>query len=100
KVSFDALTRRRPRRTVGLSPAWRRCEVSMRSTTLGKYRITGTLGRGATGIVYRAVDESLGREVAVKILNPSLAESETLKRFRAEAAVLAKLNHPGIATIY
>ena len=72
----------------------------MHGTTLGKYRIIGTLGRGATGIVYRAVDESLGREVAVKILNPSLAESSTLERFRAEAAVLASLNHPGIATIH
>jgi serine/threonine protein kinase len=72
----------------------------MHGTTLGKYRIIGTLGRGATGIVYRAVDESLGREVAVKILNPSLAESKALERFRAEAAVLASLNHPGIATIY
>ena len=72
----------------------------MHGTTLGKYRIIGTLGRGATGIVYRAVDESLGREVAVKILNPSLAESKTLERFRAEAAVLASLNHPGIATIH
>jgi len=72
----------------------------MHGTPLGKYRIIGTLGRGATGIVYRAVDESLGREVAVKILNPSLAESSTLERFRAEAAVLASLNHPGIATIH
>jgi serine/threonine-protein kinase len=72
----------------------------MRSTTLGKYRIIGTLGRGATGTVYKAVDETLGREVAVKILNPSLVESETLERFRTEAAVLASLNHPGIATIY
>jgi serine/threonine protein kinase len=72
----------------------------MHGTTLGKYRIIGTLGRGATGIVYRAVDESLGREVAVKILNPSLADSNALERFRAEAAVLASLNHPGIATIH
>jgi serine/threonine protein kinase len=72
----------------------------MHGTTLGKYRIIGTLGRGATGIVYRAVDESLGREVAVKILNPSLAEPKALERFRAEAAVLASLNHPGIATIH
>jgi serine/threonine protein kinase len=72
----------------------------MHGTTLGTYRIIGTLGRGATGVVYRAVDESLGREVAVKILNPSLDESETLERFRAEAAVLASLNHPGIATIH
>jgi serine/threonine protein kinase len=72
----------------------------MHGTTLGKYRIIGTLGRGATGIVYKAVDESLGREVAVKILNPSLAEPKTLERFRVEAAVLASLNHPGIATIH
>lgn len=76
----------------------------MLGTTLGKYRIIGTLGRGATGIVYRGVDESLGREVAVKILKPSLDESQieskTLERFRAEAAVLASLNHPGIATIH
>ena len=72
----------------------------MHGTTLGKYRIIGTLGRGATGIVYKAVDESLGREVAVKILNPSFADSRTLERFRAEAAVLASLNHPGIATIH
>ena len=74
--------------------------MSMHGTTLGKYRIIGTLGRGATGIVYKAVDESLGREVAVKILNPSFADSRTLERFRAEAAVLASLNHPGIATIH
>jgi serine/threonine-protein kinase len=72
----------------------------MHGTTLGKYRIIGTLGRGATGIVYKAVDESLGREVAVKILNPSFADSRTLERFRAEAAVLASLTHPGIATIH
>ena len=74
--------------------------MSMHGTTLGKYRIIGTLGRGATGIVYKAVDESLGREVAVKILNPSFADSRALERFRSEAAVLASLNHPGIATIH
>jgi serine/threonine-protein kinase len=74
--------------------------MSMLGTSLGKYRIVGALGRGATGIVYKAVDESLGREVALKILDPAHAESDALKRFRAEAAVLAKLNHPGIATIF
>jgi eukaryotic-like serine/threonine-protein kinase len=74
----------------------------MLGTTIGKYRIVGTLGRGATGIVYKAVDESLGRDVALKILNRDLdaAESEISKRFQTEAAVLASLNHPGIATIY
>jgi serine/threonine protein kinase len=72
----------------------------MLGTTVGKYRIIGTLGRGASGIVYKAVDESLGREVALKALNRALAESEICKRFQTEAAVLAGLNHPGIATIY
>jgi Protein kinase domain len=72
----------------------------MLGTSVGKYRIVGELGRGATGIVYRAVDDSLGREVAVKILDPGLADFRILQRFRAEATVLASLNHPGIATIY
>jgi serine/threonine-protein kinase len=72
----------------------------MLGTAVGKYRITDTLGRGATGLVYKAVDEALGRDVALKILNRSLVDSESCKRFQSEAAVLASLNHPGIATIY
>ena len=72
----------------------------MVGTAFGKYRIVGQLGRGATGIVYRAVDDTLGREVALKVLNPTLTQPEVLERFRAEATVLARLNHPGIATIH
>ena len=72
----------------------------MVGTVIGKYRIVGSLGRGATGVVYRAVDETLGREVAIKILSSEVAESEVMKRFRTEATALAKLNHHGIATIY
>ena len=72
----------------------------MIGTTVGKYRIIGQLGRGGTGMVYRAVDETLGREVAVKTLNGGLGETDVLKRFRAEATILARLNHPEIATIY
>jgi serine/threonine-protein kinase len=72
----------------------------MIGTTAGKYRILGRLGRGGTGMVYRAVDETLGREVAVKALNGDLAETDVLRRFRAEATILARLNHPEIATIY
>jgi serine/threonine-protein kinase len=68
--------------------------------TIGKYRVTGPLGRGATGIVYRAVDATLDREVAIKVLNPDLASPDIIKRFRAEATTLARLNHPDIATIY
>jgi len=68
--------------------------------TIGKYRIVGQLGRGGAGVVYQAVDETLHRDVAVKTLNPDLANTEVMSRFRAEATILARLNHPQIATIY
>jgi serine/threonine-protein kinase len=68
--------------------------------TIGKYRIVGQLGRGGMGTVYKAVDETLDREVAIKVLNPELADSDILKRFRTEATTLARLNHPEIATLY
>jgi serine/threonine-protein kinase len=68
--------------------------------TIGKYRIVGQLGRGGAGVVYKAVDETLNRDVAVKMLNPDLANTEVMSRFRAEATILARLNHPQIATIY
>src|SRR5512145_2464822 len=68
--------------------------------TVGKYRIVERLGRGGMGTVYKALDETLDREVAIKVLNPDLADVELMKRFRAEAVTLARLNHPGIATIY
>ena len=72
----------------------------MIGTTVGKYRIVDKLGRGGMGIVYKAVDQTLDREVAIKVLNPDLSDAEVLKRFRGEAVTLARLNHPGIATIY
>jgi serine/threonine-protein kinase len=68
--------------------------------TLGKYRIVGQLGRGGAGVVYKAVDETLNRDVAIKTLSPDLANTEVMTRFRAEATILARLNHPQIATIY
>ncbi len=72
----------------------------MIGTTVGKYRIVALLGRGATGIVYRALDDTLDREVAIKVLNPLYAAGDILKRFRSEATTLARLNHPEIATIH
>ena len=72
----------------------------MIGTSIGKYRVVGQLGRGTTGIVYKAVDETLDREVAIKVLNPHLADADIVKRFRAEATILARLNHPDIAIIY
>jgi hypothetical protein len=68
--------------------------------TVGKYRVVARLGRGGMGTVYKAVDETLDREVAIKRLHPDLSEPDLLKRFRAEAVALARLNHPNIATLF
>ena len=68
--------------------------------SVGKYRILDRLGRGGMGTVFRAIDDTLEREVAIKVLNADVTEPETLKRFRAEAITLAKLHHPSIATLY
>jgi Protein kinase domain len=72
----------------------------MLGKTVGKYRIVDRLGRGGMGTVYKAVDETLERDVAIKVLNSDIGESDVLKRFRAEAVTLARLNHQGIATLY
>jgi serine/threonine protein kinase len=67
---------------------------------IGKYRVTHQLGRGGMGTVYAALDETLHREVAVKVLNAGLDDPTVARRFRAEAVTVARLNHSGIATIY
>jgi serine/threonine-protein kinase len=67
---------------------------------VGKYRILDKIGRGGMGTVYRAIDETLHRDVAIKVLNAELNDPEVAKRFRAEAITVARLSHPGIATIY
>ena len=72
----------------------------MIGTSVGKYRIVAHLGQGASGIVYKAVDEMLDREVAIKVLNPHFAHTDITKRFQVEATTLAKLSHPEIATIH
>src|SRR4029077_1395201 len=70
-------------------------------TRLGVYEVTALIGEGGMGQVYRATDTRLKRQVAIKILPPSLAtDSDRLTRFQREAEVLASLNHPNIAAIY
>ena len=68
--------------------------------TIGKYRFVEELGRGPLGTVYKAVDETLDREVAIKVLNPELSNSELMKHFQTEATTLARLHHSDIATIH
>ena len=68
---------------------------------LGHYRLLEQIGAGGMGVVYRAHDERLNRDVAVKVLpEGSLAGGETRRRFKQEAQALAKLNHPNIATVF
>jgi len=68
---------------------------------LGHYRILDKLGAGGMGEVYRAHDERLDRDVALKVLPIGLlADESARKRFRKEALALSKLNHPNIATVH
>jgi Tol biopolymer transport system component len=67
----------------------------------GSYTIRSLLGVGGMGEVYRAYDDTLGREVAIKLLSPAFtAEPERRARFEREARMLATLNHPHIGAIY
>ena len=68
---------------------------------LGHYRIAEKIGAGAMGEVFRAQDEHLDRDVAIKVLHPgTLTDENARKRFHKEALALSKLNHPNIATIH
>ena len=69
--------------------------------TIGRYRIISEIGAGGMGVVYRAVDEKLERELAIKILSPGvLVDESARRRFRHEAKILSRLNHSSIQTIH
>lgn len=68
---------------------------------IANYEITGKLGEGGMGVVYKGMDTNLGRPVAVKMLTAELAHNpEIVERFRAEARAQANLNHANLAVLY
>ena len=69
--------------------------------TISHYAVLEQIGAGGMGVVYRAHDERLDRDVALKVLSPELSgDQEFLARFRREARTLSKLNHPNVATVH
>ncbi len=65
-----------------------------------RYEIVSELGRGGMGVVYRARDPRLNRDVAIKLIPPSMLSKETEARFEREAQVVAQMDHPSIVPIY
>ena len=75
----------------------------MSPTKVGRYEITGELGRGAMGVVYKAQDPTIGRTVALKTMRldgHGIESAELMRRFQNEARAAGLLNHPNIVTIY
>ncbi len=66
----------------------------------GRYQLEKVCGTGGTSVIYRAIDPVLARRVAVKIVSEEDADADFAERFRAEARLVGKLNHPGIVPIY
>jgi serine/threonine protein kinase len=65
-----------------------------------RYEVIGRVGRGGMGAVYAARDRTLGREVAVKVLDRADAQNEAAARLLAEARILGRLEHPGIVPVH
>src|SRR5262249_37213623 len=80
------------------APGWLARELAGRRVA-GRFRLAGELGRGGMGVVYRAHDPDLGRDLAVKVVHEG-ASGEALARFEHEARVTAWLQHPNIPPVH
>jgi serine/threonine protein kinase len=74
--------------------------VPPQPTTIGPFRVESLLGAGGMGEVYKAVDPTLGRTVAVKIVKADSTDSQYFKRLLREAQAYGRLKHPNIVTVY
>ncbi|MBZ5537062.1 MAG: protein kinase [Acidobacteriia bacterium] len=76
-------------------------DLDLTGRSLSHYRVNEKIGEGGMGKVYRAFDDHLQRDIAIKLLpSGALADETARKRFRKEALALSKLNHPNIATVH
>jgi serine/threonine protein kinase len=65
-----------------------------------RYELVGEVARGGMGVVYRARDRELGRDIALKVISVAAADGDTAARLRREARILARLEHPGIVPVH
>ncbi len=96
------ISKRRPSAAAALARSVKPQEIgeSLVGQQLGHFQLEEFIGGGGMGAVFRAVDTSLGRTVAVKVVPSEHADEETLRRFRNEAQSAARLDHPNIARVY
>ena len=86
---------------MAVSEATEDTRVGLIGKTIGRYRVTGELGRGGMATVYRAHDPQLGRDVAIKVMHGAFAGRADLEaRFRREARAVAAIKHDGIVDVY
>ncbi|HCZ32339.1 MAG TPA: hypothetical protein DHV93_02015 [Holophagaceae bacterium] len=74
--------------------------MSLDPSTIGRFKVLGTLGAGAMGTVYLAEDPLLKRTLAIKVVREGTGDAEVLLRFKREAEISARLNHPNAITIF
>ena len=74
--------------------------MSLDPSTIGRYKVLGTLGSGAMGTVYLAEDPLLKRGLAIKVVREGTGDAGVLQRFKREAEISARLNHPNAITVF